>query len=170
MDSTRRRVNKPVLTAPPRDADVPLSQTLISNQTILLTWRVHLLRGQVKRLPLLGGVGLAVLGMGVLLFHTLLLAALPLLALIMSLSEFLFPCRYTLTVQGARARLGLMTLEIAWADVRHVYVGADGIKLSPLARTGSRMEPLRGVFLRFADNELAVTDMVRRLRQEAAGG
>lgn len=157
-----------MLTAPPRDADVPLSQPSALNPEILYSWRVCLLHGQMRRLPCLLSVAFLVLAGGMLLFHSLLLAALPLLALTFSLSDFLFPCHYTLTQHGARARHGLMVLEIPWCDVKHAYLVQDGIKLSPLARPGSRMEPLRGVFLRFSGNETVVTEMVQRLRHEAA--
>ena len=93
------------------------------------------------------------------------LALLPTLALLLSLSEFFFPIHYTLTAETAAARHGLTALEIRWADVRHVYLTDDGMKLSPLRAKNARFEPLRGVFLRFDDtNREAVIEAVRRLR------
>ena len=135
-----------------------------------LTWTVHLLRRQPGRLPRLIVAALVVVAGGLLVFHNLLFALLSALTLGLSLSEFLFPIRYTLTPHGALARHGLVTLEMAWGDVRHAYLAADGVKLSPLARRGSALEPLRGLFLRFADNEDAVIAAVRGLRREAAHG
>ena len=111
---------------------------------------------------------LFVLLCGLLLFHSVLLALLPTLALTLSLSEFLLPIRYTLTQKGAQSRQGLVTLEIAWLDVKHAYWAADGIKLSPLSKPNSRLEPLRGVFLRFGGNEREVVAAVSTLREEAA--
>lgn len=161
-----------MLTAPPRDADVPLpSQTPIPHPAgtdeVVLAWTVHLLRGQSTWLPRIGLCLLCVLLGGLVLFHNPLLALLPAAALLFSLSEFLFPIHYTLTRRGAQARHGLMTLEIAWRDVKHAYLASDGIKLSPLARPNSRLEPLRGVFLRFADHQGPLIDTIRRLREGA---
>ena len=135
----------------------------------MLTWTVHLLRGQTRRLPLIGLCGACVLLGGLLLFHNPLLALLPAAALLLSLSEFLFPIRYTLTHSGAQARQGPVVLEIAWRDVKRAWLAPDGIKLSPLARPTSRLEPLRGVFLRFAgSDEATIIAAVRRARAEAA--
>lgn len=150
-----------MLTAPPAEA--------AGTEDLTLTWTVHLLRGRAGRLPRIAGCTLFVLLCGLLLFHNPLLALLPTLALLLSLAEFLFPVRYTLTGDYARARQGLMTLEIAWPDVRHAYHAPDGIKLSPLKSYNSRLEPLRGVFLRFGDNEADVVAVVQRLLRQEAG-
>lgn len=139
-----------------------------AEQEVVLTWTVHLLRrdpGKAKGLALcLAGTAFG----GLLLFHNLALALLPAAVLALSLSDFLFPVHYTLTPQGAAARSAVSHLEMAWADVRHAYLADDGVKLSPLRRRGSRWEPLRGVFVRFdGDNQGAVVEAVRRLREEA---
>jgi hypothetical protein len=157
-----------MLTAPLRDTAVPLLTSKNDDDAALLVWTVHLLRGQANRLPRIALVSVSVLVCGSLIFHNILLAILPALALLFSLSDFLFPIRYTLTRHCARAQQGPMTWEIAWPDVRHAYLAADGVKLSPLTRSGSRLEPLRGVFLRYADNKAAVNSTVQQLRQEAA--
>lgn len=137
-------------------------------QEVVLTWTVHLLRrepGRAKILALCLGVALL---LGLLLFHNLALALLPVAVFALSLSDFLFPVRYTLTAQGAQARSLVSHLEMPWMDVRHAYIAADGVKLSPLRQRGSRWEPLRGIFLRFDnENQDAVIDCVQRLREEA---
>lgn len=133
-----------------------------------VSWSVHLSAGQPKRQAQISLVLLAVLVVGIALFRSFWLALLPMLALLFSLSEYVFPIRYTLTAQSASARCGLSVLEIRWADVRHAYLTDDGIKLSPLTVKNSRFESLRGVFLRFGGgNQDAVTDAVRRFRGEA---
>ena len=140
----------------------------VSAEESLLSWQLHLITEQPKRLAALGLVLLAVLGLGLCVFHSLWLSLAPVLALLFSLSEFVFPVRYTLTPQSAAVRHGLTSLEIRWADVRHAYLTNDGIKLSPLKTKNSRFEPLRGVFLRFDDqNQDAIVAAVRRFRQEA---
>lgn len=121
--------------------------------------------GRAKVLvPCLGGALL----LGLLLFHNLALALLPVVVFGLSLSDFLFPVRYTLTAQGVQARSLVSHLEMSWADVRHAYLAEEGIKLSPLRRRDSRWEPLRGLFLRFdTENRDAVIDGVKQLREAA---
>ncbi len=144
-----------------------MKQLLVEEST--LSWSVHLSAGQPKRQVQIGLVLLAVLVLGICLFHSFWLGLLPMTALLFSLSEYVFPIRYTLTTQSASARHGLTLLEIRWADVRHAYLTDDGIKLSPLRAKNSRFESLRGVFLRFdGENRDAVTDAVRRFRTDAA--
>ena len=132
---------------------------------------MHLSAGQPKRQAQIGLILLAVFVLGGALFRSLWLGLLPMLALLFSLSEFVFPIRYTLTAQSASARCGLSLLEIHWADVRHAYLTADGIKLSPLSAKNSRFESLRGVFLRFGgESQDALVSAVQRCRAEAALG
>lgn len=129
---------------------------------------MHLSAGQPKRQVQISLVLLAVLILGIALFRSFWLGLLPMLALLFSLSEYIFPIRYTLTAQSASARCGLSTLEIQWADVRHAFLIEDGIKLSPLSAKNSRFESLRGVFLRFGgDNRDAVVAAVQQCRAEA---
>jgi hypothetical protein len=116
----------------------------------------------------LGTALAAVFLLSLCLFRSLWLALVPPAALLLSVSEFLFPVRYALSARGASARHGLTALEIAWADVRHAYLTGDGVKLSPLRARGSRLEPLRGVYLRFGDgNREQVIAAVRRAREGA---
>lgn len=132
---------------------------------------MHLSAGQPKRQAQIGGVLLLVFVLGNWLFRSFWLGLVPTLALLFSLSEYVFPIHYTLTAQSASARHGFSMLEIRWADVRHAYLTDDGIKLSPLSAKNSRFESLRGVFLRFGnENQEAVTEAIRRFRTEAAHG
>ena len=134
-------------------------------------WSVHLSAGQPKRQAQIAAVLLGVFVLGVWLFRSVWLGLAPMLALLFSLSEYIFPIQYTLTPQSASARHGFTMLEIRWADVRHAYITEDGIKLSPLSAKNSRFESLRGVFLRFGNgNRDAIIEAVRRFRTEAADG
>lgn len=134
----------------------------------VLTWCVHLLRQQPRRLPRILAAVLCAFVLSLILFRSAWLALLPALATVFSLSEFLFPARYTLTTLSAKASFGVTTLEIAWRDVRHAYLAEDGIKLSPLTGRNARWEPLRGVFLRFGDSDKdEIIAAVRRLRDAA---
>lgn len=133
-----------------------------------LSWSVHLIRRQPQRAPRIALVLVGVLVLSLCLFHSFWLALLPAAAVLLSLSEFVFPVRYTLTPQSATARHGLTLLEIRWADVRHAYLTDEGVKLSPLRAKNSRFESLRGVYLRFdTTNQEAVIAAVQRFRQES---
>ncbi len=133
-----------------------------------LSWSVHLSAGQPKRQAQVSLVLLGVLLLGCAVFRSFWLGLVPTLALLFSLSEYVFPIRYTLTARSASARCGLSVLEISWEAVRHAYLTDAGIKLSPLSVKNSRFESLRGVFLRFgSENEEAIVSAVRRFRSEA---
>ena len=135
----------------------------------VLSWSVHLIRRQPQRLPRIMAALTGVFLLSLCLFHSFWLALLPAFAVLLSLSEFVFPIRYALTAQSASAQHGLTALEIRWADVRHAFLTEEGIKLSPLRAKNARFEPLRGVFLRFDDaNREAVIAAVKRLRLENA--
>ena len=139
----------------------------VSAEESVLSWSVHLITRQPKRPAQLWAILLAVFVLGLCLFHSFWLSLAPVLALLFSLSEFVFPVRYTLTPQSAAVRHGLTSLEIQWPDVRHAFLTDDGIKLSPLQTKNSRFESLRGIFLRFDDhNRDTVIAAVRRFRQE----
>lgn len=152
-------------------ASSPASITTIpSTQEASLSWSVHLLRRRPGQLARVGAALLGVFIVSLCLFHSFWLALLPVMAVLFSLSEFVFPIHYTLTPQVASARYGPTALEIRWADVRHAYLTDEGIKLSPLRVKNTRFEPLRGVFLRFDEtNREAVIAAVRQGRQEHSG-
>ena len=105
-----------------------------------LSWSVHLRARQPLRTTLIGLILAMVFALGLCVFHSFWLGLLPMLAVLFSLSEFIFPVHYTLTAQSASAKHGLTSLEIRWADVRHAYLTEEGIKLSPLTAKNSRFE------------------------------
>lgn len=140
----------------------------VSEQAAELEWTVHLIRKRPAAAWRIAACFLATLVFGTVVFGSVLLALLPGTALLLSVSEYWLPVRYTLGPSGARSRWGLVTLEIPWSDVRHAYLTDEGIKLSPLTVPGSRMESLRGVFLRFGDNKDLVIETVRALRERDA--
>lgn len=136
-------------------------------QEASFSWSIHLLRRHPGCLLRIVTILSGVFVVSLCLFHSFWLALLPVAAVLFSLSEFIFPIHYSLTKQGASARYGLTSLEISWKDVRHAYLTDEGVKLSPLRVRNSRLEPLRGIFLRLDDtNQEAVISAVRRARQE----
>lgn len=137
-----------------------------AQQDEALSWSVHLLRRQPLHAARLAVALVGVFILSLCFFHSFWLALLPAAAVLFSLSEYVFPIRYTLTPQSATAKHGLTSLEIRWTDVRHAYLTDEGVKLSPLRAKGSRFEPLRGVYLRFDDGgREAVIAAVRQHRQ-----
>jgi len=141
-------------------------------QTTVFEWEVHLLRRQPKRLLGIVAALIAIFLTSLFLFHSFWLALLPVVAALGTLSEYLFPIHYTLTELSAKMNCGLILLEIRWADVRHAYITDEGIKLSPLCSRNSRMEPLRGVYLRFdlPQREAIQMEVKHRLEQERTRG
>ena len=139
-------------------------------ETTVLAWRIHRLREEPGRIPLLAGAYAAVAVVGWLLFaHPLPVLAL-LVGLTGALSEFLFPISYRLTSKGAHSGCGLSQLFIAWPDVKRATHGRDGIHLSPFTKS-SRLDAFRGVRLRYgAENGADALETVRRLRQTAPPG
>lgn len=135
-----------------------------TSEATVLTWKVHRLREEPRRLPPIAlGYGAAFAFWWLVFPHPLALF-LPVVALTSALAEFLFPISYRLTTRGAHVSCGVTRLFLAWPDVKRATAGTEGIYLSPLARANSPLEPFRGVRLRFADgNDEAVTNTVRQL-------
>jgi len=163
------------MSPPPSAATLPPAAAEAAHGTAdaevtILAWRVHRLREEPGRLPLVAvGYGVA-LGLWWLLFPHPLALFVPLVSLTSALGEYLFPVSYRLTDRGAHVANGpFVRLFLAWPDVRRATVGDDGVCLSPLARPDSPLAVFRGVRLRFAGgNAEAVTETVRRLRRQTA--
>ncbi len=136
-------------------------------ETTVLAWRVHRLREEPWRLPLVLAAYAVALGLWRLLLPHPLALFVPLVSLTSALAEYLFPISYRLTDRGAHVSNGpFVHLFLAWPDVKRATAGKDGVCLSPLARPDSPLAPFRGVRLRFTDDaqEDKVTQTVRALR------
>ena len=81
----------------------------VSADESVLSWQLHLITRQPKRPAQIGLVLLAVFALSVCLFHSVWISLVPTLALLFSLSEFVFPVRYLLTPHSAAGA--------AWADI-----------------------------------------------------
>ena len=114
-----------------------------------ITWTFSLLRSDPEKLPLV----LAIISIAYLIslwvLHNPLLALAPTLLVVSSVSEFLFPIHYSVSLEGVRARWAWNDLEMKWEDVRHIYDLETGLKFSPLSRKNSRFEGVRGICVRF---------------------
>ena len=129
------------------------------------SWSVHLLREQPSRLAVIGACCALVFCSALLLFHNLLVALGATAMVIASVVEYLLPLSYTLDDEGAHVRIaGIDWLDMAWDRVGSAYSIPGGMKLSPFHRPAqSRMEPYRGISLRFAPDQAAgIEEFVKR--------
>jgi len=135
-----------------------------ATETTVLSWKVHRLREEPRRLGVVAAAYGIAFGLWWLVFPHPLALFVPAVSLTSALSEYLFPISCRLTTRGAHVANGFARLFLAWEDVRRATVGAEGVHLSPLARADSPLAPFRGVRLRFgADNADTVVETARRL-------
>lgn len=129
----------------------------------VLTWKVHLVRQNPRKLILIVPVVFVTLAVCYLFFGSLIVAAAILFLFASSLSDYLFPIIYCVDRRGASARTVLGRTFLEWDRVKKYYISDTGIKLSTLNRP-SRLEPYRGVFLRFGENREEVIRAVKGFR------
>lgn len=82
--------------------------------------------------------------------------------------DYWLPVRYHVNEQGAGVRYLGAVFDITWDRAKYITVTHDGVKISPLP-LGSRLEPFRGVYLRFADNHEQVMEAIAFWRDWTAG-
>lgn len=132
---------------------------------MILTWKVHLLRDNPKKmLPIIPVPILSIL-ICYAIFHSVFYMMVVAALFIIALSDFLFPIRYEITNRDAASFALFSRSRIEWAAVKKYYIDDSGIKLSPFENR-SRLESYRGVYLRFGHCRDEVTAVVRRMRDE----
>ncbi len=145
---------------------MPIAVSDRASSQPVMSWSVHLARRHpVKAIVSLAFVAAATVAGSILAgpYVALFVAV----ALVFSLSDFLFPVKYFITTEGVSCRMLLKSCEIKWQDVKRCYLDDFGIKLTPLDRV-SRVEAFRGVYLRFGDNQEQVIETVKSLRPASA--
>ena len=75
-------------------------------------------------------------------------------------TDFWLPQHFTLDGTGARSRCGISVTSLEWEAVKRVYEMGDGVKLTPLD-SDTRLEPFRGIFLRYENNREQVLETIR---------
>lgn len=80
----------------------------------------------------------------------------------MSTADFWMPMHFRLDSEGATRRVGPSVSSILWMDVQRVREDEVGAKLSPLSNPESRLEPFRGIHVRFSGNREAVIERIHR--------
>lgn len=126
-----------------------------------LRWEVRLYDAAPKKRLAIFAVAWATGAFGILVFGNVVLGLLGVGAILGSTTEFWLPLRYVVDAEGAKVRCGLVETAITWDRVKRAVLADDGVKLSPLAKTGP-MGPFRGVYLRFADNREEVLAAIQR--------
>lgn len=113
-----------------------------------LKWSVHLAgRHPLRTAVILQAIIFAFL-FGWFLFHSLLLSLIGSALIFSSTTEYLLPIHYLLSPRGATAMWGWTRFEIAWDQVKRLIDTDDGLRLSPLEKSG-KLDAFRGVQLRF---------------------
>lgn len=129
--------------------------------TAVVTWSVHLARRQPWRAAAAVFLVCASAAAAYLIWPHPLAAAVAGFLVLSAAAEFLLPIKYRIGPEGVSCRNFLSLRQIKWADVKHCYRDADGVKLSPLARP-SRLEAYRGIYLWLGGEGEAVLEAVRR--------
>jgi hypothetical protein len=77
-------------------------------------------------------------------------------------ADFWMPVHFSLDGTKASRRCGISVTSIEWSEVKRADISEEGVKLSPLEKSSERMEPFRGVYLRFDGNRDQVIEAIRR--------
>ncbi|MCS6776171.1 MAG: hypothetical protein RMJ43_01340 [Chloroherpetonaceae bacterium] len=127
----------------------PDERCLMLQDGMALEWRVHLLRRDPTRLPLVGATLLLGFVAVYLMFQNLLPAVVAVLLLVASISEYLFPIHYRITAEGIQADALTSRMRLSWQQARRLIPERQSLLVSPLLAP-SRLDAFRGVLLRFA--------------------
>lgn len=90
------------------------------------------------------------------------------LILLGSMTMFWLPTQYSLDVEGVHVKRFLYRRIFPWDRVRSVYIGRNGIFLSPFP-VRSRLENFRGLHLLSRDNNEAILEVISRYAPGARG-
>ena len=127
----------------------PSAETILTETSPALLWRVHLVLRAPHRLPTV--IMVLFLGAGCvwMMFRQFLPVLAALALLIGSCSDFLFPIRYRLNAEGLWAEGLTSRMHLGWKEARRCVLEPRAVTVTPLP-TPSRLDAFRGVTLRFA--------------------
>ena len=131
------------------------------NAPAFLSWKAHPLIDESRPrstllCALIAGCSIA----AALSFEGLAYGLIALVVLILSLSRYLLPTRYSLDEKGVEITHLGRRQERPWTQFRRLDIHEDGIFLSPFTRT-SRLDSFRGYFLRFGPEKNSIIDFAR---------
>ncbi len=132
------------------------------NSSDTLEWTVRLWVHEPKKLGVILMVAILAACLGWVLLQAPIGVVLGFLFVGGATGDFWLPVHFKLNAENVSRRCGLSVTSMAWSEVKRAEATDLGIKLSPLALENSRMEPFRGVFLRFEGNAEAVREAIAR--------
>jgi len=94
------------------------------------------------------------------------LGALAILLLGGSIAPYFVTARYELTEREVAVNSPFQRVRRPWSDIRRVYVGRDGVSLSPFGRYHV-LEPYRSIMLRYGEHREEILAWVGRFGPEA---
>jgi len=116
-----------------------------------------------------GVIGAAAVAAGV-GFQSAFMGVLAAVVLVGSVSDYLFPLRFTLSEEGAETRGPINRRRMGWEQVRRVVRDEASVRLSPFERP-SKLDSFRGILLWFDGNADDVMAFIaHHVKTEAAGG
>lgn len=139
----------------------PLSESQ-SSELETLEWTVRLWKSNPQRLWVIVLAAVLAGAFGLLALKHPFGALVGIALIALSTADFWMPVKFKLDHQEARRTVGTSISAIAWTDVRQVREDDLGAKLSPLSNPDSRLEPFRGIYLRFDGNRDVVMERIRK--------
>lgn len=126
-----------------------------------LTWSVTLWKRDPPKLFAIAAVACVAGVIGFLALRSPLGIPLGIGMIALGTADYWMPIHHRLDAIGATRKVGLSVSSIEWKAILQVREEADGVKLSPLEAASSRLEPFRGVYLRFEGNRDEVMERIR---------
>lgn len=111
-----------------------------------LTWTAHPARARPRELALVAAVLFMTCGAILMVFHSLFLAVLAAVIVLLGISQFLLPTRYELSDWGVEVKGLVRTRARAWDQLRRYEVGRGAALVTPVARRGF-FDRYRGIIL-----------------------
>jgi hypothetical protein len=133
---------------------------IAESQERVYRWRVHLVRQQPERLPVVLLVLIGAPVMGLMLMGHWLFAVAAFWMVFSATADYLLPIRYEMDAQGVRQK-GWSPRVMSWERVRRVVWGEQGVLLSPFAQP-SRLDAFRGIFLWYGNHADEVRAWIER--------
>lgn len=122
-----------------------------------LKWDVRLSEAEPWKRTVVWIVAVVAATLGWALMRSPLFALIGAGAVLASTAEFWMPIRNRIDAQGAHVRVGFSTTSMDWESVKRIVMADEGVKLSPLEKTGG-MSAFRGVYLRFGNHREEILD------------
>lgn len=128
-----------------------------------LAWQVNLGSDRPEKRWIVLAIACVVGLFALLVLRSAALAAFGFLATLASTAELFLPLKYKLDVQGASMQCGLSASTIEWKAVKRIAADESGVKVTPFEKP-HRLDPFRGVYLRFAGNREEVLAKIAALQ------